>query len=147
MNSFINELFEYNFQVNQKLTDQIMENQGSIPEKALQLFCHVLNAHRIWNNRIEPKQTGFSGWEIHDILELHTINNTNYEASLQILNTFDVLQNIPYTNMQGRHLNSPVRDILFHIINHSTYHRGQIAALFRENGIEPLSTDYIIFKR
>lgn len=40
-----------------------------------------------------------------------------------------------------------IGDILFHIVNHSTYHRGQIASDFRESDIEPLNTDYIMFKR
>ncbi|WP_209331385.1 DinB family protein [Lunatimonas salinarum] len=34
-----------------------------------------------------------------------------------------------------------------HIVNHSTYHRGQIATLFRESGLQPVVTDYIMLKR
>jgi uncharacterized damage-inducible protein DinB len=40
-----------------------------------------------------------------------------------------------------------VQEILFHIINHSTYHRGQIMAQLRESGLEAISTDYIFYKR
>ncbi|QLH28398.1 MAG: hypothetical protein HWD63_02710 [Candidatus Parvibacillus calidus] len=39
-----------------------------------------------------------------------------------------------------------MKDIIFHIINHSTYHRGQIAMEFRQSGLEPLNTDYIFYK-
>ena len=37
--------------------------------------------------------------------------------------------------------------MLFHFVNHSTYHRGQIASNLKEHGIEPLVTDYIFYKR
>ncbi|WP_379084396.1 DinB family protein [Pedobacter sp. UC225_65] len=40
-----------------------------------------------------------------------------------------------------------VKDILFHVFNHSTYHRAQIATLFKESGITPPVTDFIILKR
>jgi uncharacterized damage-inducible protein DinB len=40
-----------------------------------------------------------------------------------------------------------IKDILFHIINHSTNHRGQIAVDFRNNGLEPLVLDYVFYKR
>jgi uncharacterized damage-inducible protein DinB len=37
--------------------------------------------------------------------------------------------------------------MLFHIVNHSTNHRGQIAVDFKSNGITPLGLDYIHYKR
>ncbi len=40
-----------------------------------------------------------------------------------------------------------IQDVLFHFINHSTYHRGQIAIQMKEAGLEPIATDYIFFKR
>lgn len=33
------------------------------------------------------------------------------------------------------------------LINHSTYHRGQITMLMKEAGLETLNTDYIFYKR
>ena len=54
---------------------------------------------------------------------------------------------VHYTNTNGQAFDNSVRDILFNVINHSTYHRGQIAREFREYGPEPLVTDYIFYKR
>lgn len=52
--------------------------------------------------------------------------------------------NIPTQREQS----SPkIKDIMFHIVNHSTYHRAQIATELKDHGIEPLKTDYILYKR
>ncbi|NNG11293.1 MAG: damage-inducible protein DinB, partial [Arenibacter sp.] len=40
-----------------------------------------------------------------------------------------------------------ITDMLFHIINHSTHHRGQISVDLRNNAIEPPVLDYAFYKR
>lgn len=147
MKAFFTELFDFNFRVNQTLADVINGHPATTPEKARRLFCHILNAHNIWNNRIQPTPPGYGVWEMHDNKQLKAINQANYEQSLQILSAFEPTDTLSYSNTKGDVFTSRVSEILFHIINHSTYHRGQVAALFRENGLEPPVTDYIIFKR
>lgn len=144
MEQFFKELFEYGHYFNQKLGDLFAANPDKISEKSVRLYSHILNAHQIWNNRIEPKQPAFGVWEIHPIENCKDIDKINYENSLLILDKFDLNDTINYKNTKGR---KSIRDILFHIVNHSTYHRGQIATEFRQNGIDPLVTDYIFYKR
>jgi uncharacterized damage-inducible protein DinB len=143
--SFFKELFEYNHHYNQKLCDFFSEHQ--ISEKSVRWFNHILNAHHVWNNRIEAKRPIFGPWDLHRLDGLKDIDTANFEQSLQILENFDLGEMIRYTNTKGEAFANKVRDILFHVINHSTYHRGQIAAAFRQQGIEPLVTDYIFYKR
>ncbi len=144
MKTFFKELFEYGYHFNQKLGDAFITNPDRISEKSVKLYNHILNAHQIWNNRIEPKQPALGVWEIHPIQNCKDIDKINYENSLLILDKFDLNDTINYTNTKGR---NSIRDILFHIVNHSTYHRGQIATEFKQNGIDPLVTDYIFHKR
>jgi uncharacterized damage-inducible protein DinB len=54
---------------------------------------------------------------------------------------------IAYKNTRGESFENSVRDILFHINNHSTHHRAQIAARIREAGITPPTSDYIFYRR
>lgn len=35
--------------------------------------------------------------------------------------------------------------LMQHVVNHSTYHRGQIAAMLRQLGSEPVATDFHVF--
>ena len=50
---------------------------------------------------------------------------------------------IEYHNMQGKPFRYPLRVLLQHVVNHSTYHRGQVATQLREIGAKPLSTDLL----
>ncbi len=147
MIQFFKELFEYSHHFNQKLCDVLNDNPYRGSEKAIKLYNHILNAHQIWNNRIDPKQTFFGVWEIHPVSDLKGIDKASFEQTLLILDKFDLNESISYTNTKGQTFTNSVRDILFHAINHSTYHRGQIATELRQNELEPLNTDYIFYKR
>lgn len=147
MKQFFKELFDYSNHVNQKLADVFNDSPDQTSEKAVKLFSHVLNAHQIWNNRIDAKQTPFSVWELHPVRDFKSIDQTNYEQSLQLLDKVDLNETINYTTSSGQAFNNSIRDILFHVINHSTYHRAQIATAFKQHGLEPLITDYIFYKR
>lgn len=147
MKAFLKDIFEYNHHFNQKLGDIFNENSDKISEKAINLFSHILNAHQVWNNRIEPKQATFGIWEVHPIQSFKNIDKMNYEHTQLILNKSDLNKTIDYTTRTGQAFNKKIKDLLFHTINHSTYHRGQIATEMRQCGIEPLATDYIRYKR
>ncbi len=147
MKPFLKELFEYSHHFNQKLYHVFNDHPDKTTEKAIGIYNHMLNAHQIWNNRIDKKQEPFGVWEIRPIQNCQDIDNVNYEQTLFILEKFDLNETIQYQNSQGQLFSNSIRDILFHVANHSTYHRGQIAMEFRQNGLEPLVTDYIFYKR
>lgn len=146
MKSFFNELFEYSHESNQKLAGMMLKNSGKVSEKSIRLFNHILNAHQIWNNRIDAMGVTFGVWEFHSMEDYSAIDRMNFENSLRILSNFELTDRVKYVNSKGDSFEKELRDILFHIINHSTYHRGQIASNFRETGLEPLISDFIYFK-
>jgi len=147
MKPFFKELFEYTHHCNKALIDAFNENSGKLPEKPILLLNHILNVHHIWNSRIIAKQSQFRIWDIQPPGKYTDINEDNFETSIKIIDSFDLDSSIQYANTKGLPFNNTVRDILYQIINHSTYHRGQIAMEFRQNNIEPLVTEYIVYKR
>ena len=52
-----------------------------------------------------------------------------------------------YTNSKEEVYENTLQEIITHVLNHSTHHRGQLALLLRDEGIEPPPNDFIIFKR
>jgi uncharacterized damage-inducible protein DinB len=52
-----------------------------------------------------------------------------------------------YRSLKGIESTSSLRDILTHVVNHSTYHRGQIARGIKAKGGVPPVTDFIAFAR
>ena len=147
MKDFFTELFEYNCHYNQKLADLFLLNLDKASDRSVKLFNHILNAHQIWNGRIEPDQNLFGVWDIHPAQDFIRIDKMNHEHSLLILEKYNMNQNADYKNGKGQCFSKKISDILFHIINHSTYHKGQIAAEFRQSEIEPIVTDYIFYKK
>lgn len=52
---------------------------------------------------------------------------------------------LEYTNTKGKRFAYPLRVTLLHVVNHASYHRGQITTLLRQIGARPLSTDLPLF--
>ncbi len=52
-------------------------------------------------------------------------------------------QPLAYVNFKGDTFTYPLGEILVHVANHGTYHRGQVATLLRQLGKTPASTDYL----
>jgi len=53
----------------------------------------------------------------------------------------------PYRNIQGMEYRFPVWQILLHLMNHGSYHRGQVSAMLRAAGFAPPATDLIVWYR
>jgi uncharacterized damage-inducible protein DinB len=53
-----------------------------------------------------------------------------------------------YQNTKREQFKQPVFQMLLHLFNHNTYHRGQLVTMFRQVGAEKIpSTDFIEFSR
>ncbi|WP_312824933.1 DinB family protein [Epilithonimonas sp.] len=140
------DLLEYNSHFNQLLIKIYLENKDSFNEKMTLLLNHILNAQQIWNSRIIIEES-FGVWQINPDEKLSEINQSNFENSIKILNERNLDEIIAYRNSKGDDFQNSILEILFHFINHSTYHRGQIAMLMKQVGLEPINTDYIFYKR
>lgn len=147
MKTFFQDIFEYTHHSNEKLINVLLQNPGIYSEKISLLTSHTLNAHHIWNHRIFGVSPALFVWQLLEIKDLQTINLENFEHSIEIIQKKGFSEKIAYTNSSGQNYTNTVQEILFHLINHSTYHRGQIISLLKNNGVEPITTDYIFYKR
>jgi len=57
------------------------------------------------------------------------------------------LRDVDYRQMNGQAFRSPVWHIVQHLVNHGTYHRGQVTTLLRQLGATAAGTDLIAFHR
>ncbi len=56
----------------------------------------------------------------------------------------DLKKELRYVNRQGEAWIYPLWQALFHLVNHQTYHRGQVTTLLRQLGVAPPQIDYLI---
>lgn len=66
-------------------------------------------------------------------------------AFLSKLTADRLTEPLTYQNFKGETWTYPMSEVLVHVANHGTYHRGQVATLLRQIGKTPISTDYLRF--
>ncbi len=146
MQDFFIDIFQYHHHYNQKLADLLLANPSPGLEKAISLFSHSINAHQIWNARILEKET-LGVHQLHTLNQCKVLDNANFLDTKEIFLTTPLDTKITYQNSKGLAFENSVKDILFHIANHFTHHKGQIIYKLRHQGVEPIVTDYIFYKR
>jgi uncharacterized damage-inducible protein DinB len=118
--------------------------------KSEELLSHIISAQKIWLNRILGRNTVIDPW--HKLTQEDWIPQSIPITAewINLLESFkenDFERRIEYTNTKGEKFFNTVKDIIVQVINHSTYHRAQIAQLIRQSGGEPAKTDYIVYQR
>jgi len=54
---------------------------------------------------------------------------------------------VAYTNLRGETFTQPLWQLLRHVVNHSTYHRGQLTTMLRQLGHGAVATDLVLYFR
>lgn len=150
-------IMEYDHWANIKLLEHIRQISEDIFHKPMngvfptisETFYHIYRAHRIWFKRCIPELVvDESVTEFHTIdhaknsfIELHGILVKAMQQS------YDNLGEIVYKSPKGRTFKNDFDEIIYHLVNHGTYHRGNIATMIRECGFKGTSTDYIQYLR
>ncbi len=146
MKDFFRDIFEYHHYFNQKLAEQLIEHEDQLTERTIPLFSHSINAQQIWNSRI-TKEEQFGVHQLHSLEECRQLDKENFRKTLDILRNRELDEVIKYRNSKGDEFQNSIQEILFHIANHFTHHKGQIISDLRQRGIAPIVTDYIFYKR
>jgi uncharacterized damage-inducible protein DinB len=125
---------------------------GSFPsiEKT---WLHIWDAQAIWLDRLNQQPIlswPSANFEGGDLAIFDGILQSSNDLIIKIQSLEKDLSNatISYKNMTGMEYKSSVADIIFHVVNHSTFHRGQIINMLQGLGVENIeSTDMITFSR
>ena len=99
---------------------------------------------------------GRSAASLPDVGQFHEISalRTRWQEDESRLNKFTAgvtqndLNNLhEYRTLKFGQYKNPLWLSMQHLVNHGTYHRGQITTMLRQLGAKPLSTDLIHFYR
>jgi uncharacterized damage-inducible protein DinB len=115
--------------------------------KARGIFAHNQMARRMWLSRLgvvaRPDWVMFPDWPLGRIETEMTELDRLWGSYLETLHQNDLSRAVHYTSTEGVEYISTISEILTHVHNHSTYHRGQIAALVTISGGDRAPTDFI----
>tara|TARA_R110001592_G_scaffold59831_2_gene181755 strand:+ start:10500 stop:10949 length:450 start_codon:yes stop_codon:yes gene_type:complete len=141
-------LYEYNIWANNLFVDVLKSNVYK-NEKITTLFHHIGNAQLIWLDRITHSEEDVPEvWTEGSLPDAIELVNRSSQRWLDFIYSQEEYENvIEYKNSKGETYETRISDILTHVANHSTHHRGQLATLLREEEITPPTSDFIFYVR
>jgi uncharacterized damage-inducible protein DinB len=156
----IRELFAYNRWANRRMLDAVArlsdeqfrrEIPSSFPsvEKTL---GHMLGSEWVWLQRWHGNSPMAlpADW---DLSRLDAIRarwravEEERDAFLQSLDDGDLQRTVAARTFAGVRYETPLWQMLRHVVNHATYHRGQVTTMLRQLGATPPATDLILYYR
>ncbi|OAQ39696.1 hypothetical protein A5893_08925 [Pedobacter psychrophilus] len=145
MKSHFIDLFNYDYWAN-CLIQQSIDEKPILNPKIENLFSHLLSAQKIWLNRCINKFEKIELWETKS--QLKDMMDKNHQDWIKFLNEIkeeDLEKLIHYQNTKGKTFQLALNNILTHLINHNTYHRGQIVQLLKSDRENLPATDYFLW--
>jgi uncharacterized damage-inducible protein DinB len=109
---------------------------------------HMVFAEWVWLRRWKGENpTSRPDWTTEPSLEtletkLHEVERERTEL-VDSLTDDDIQRDFPYRNMAGNPYSAPLGEQMAHVVNHATYHRGQLTTMLRQAGATPPSTDLV----
>ncbi len=148
MKRYFLKLYQYNAWANKRVLNALLRQQVS-DEKILSLMGHIVAAQFLWLHRIKglpPADVKLWGkYELARLADMAERAGTEWLAFIETTDDFN--REMTYRNYTGDPYTNNVEMVMIHLVNHSSYHRAQIAMLLRQNGLEPVNTDFITYDR
>jgi uncharacterized damage-inducible protein DinB len=148
MKKYFLKLYQYNAWANARVLNSLQQQNVS-DEKICSLMGHIVAAQFLWLHRIKgllPPDVKL--WGSYTLGQLKTMAEEAGKKWLDFVESQDDFnREMSYTNYVGEPYTNNVEMIMIHLVNHSSYHRAQIALLLRQKGLEPINTDFITYDR
>ncbi|MGH7889354.1 MAG: DinB family protein, partial [Thermodesulfobacteriota bacterium] len=139
------------FEAAAKLTsEQLHKDLGSSYRSVKGTLVHIVGAEWIWLRRwlgTSPKAL-LDPAEFSSVEEIKNRREAEEQERKEFLSTLtenSLKKPLSYTNIKSQPFSYPLWQALQHLVNHSTYHRGQVTTLLRQLGAQPKGTDLLIY--
>ena len=156
----IRQLYDYNAWANRRAieassaltAEQFTRPLGSSFSSVRDTLAHIYGAEWIWLERFQ----GRSPSSLPDAKEFTTLASLRerwleHEARLlgfvRGLTQADLDRVMEYKTLKFGVYRNPLWQSMQHLVNHGTYHRGQVTTLLRQLGAQPILTDLMHFYR
>jgi uncharacterized damage-inducible protein DinB len=129
--------------------DYVLEQGGGWPSLRA-TFVHIAGSTDAWAERF----SGRDATRLATIEELPGLEDAArvllaaQEKHGRLLPTYDAARlagSFTWKNLKGEEKTAPFGVVARHVVNHQTYHRGQISAMVRRLGHTPKSTDMVVW--
>jgi len=143
---------------------RLVEAAGRLPEdertrdfkhadrSVLGTLVHIFAADRVWLGRIHGNVPA-RFLDLETDMHMATLENDWPALAGRWLEWIDtqtdesLRQPLQYRDLKGNAYQTPLWQIVLHVVNHATHHRGQVVAMIRAMGHTPPSVDLIFYYR
>lgn len=130
--------------------EELTRDFRSADKHVLGTLAHVFAADRVWLGRIEGSPPAVFIDPVSD-LRLDVLQH-DWPALLERWQAWagvlaDASAPCTYQDLQGRTHTTPLWQIVLHVVNHGSHHRGQASAMMRAMGHAPPPLDLIRYYR
>lgn len=133
--------------------DRCMLKQESSFGTVKETLIHIRDAQYIWLGRLQGHSpdawpgNGFSGTSLQAAADL-VESSVQWESFVGGIHVERLGETVSYKNIRGQEFSNTIGQIIAHVMNHGTFHRGQIITMLRGAGYKDLKqTDLIAFFR
>ena len=144
----LRELYQYDDWANRRIITALKENYS---EKSHKILAHLLITEREYFERLYGKDsTGFDFWQNLSLEECGNLAREISEKYEKLIRRFEeegLDIRTKYKSSEGIGYENDFREMLTHVLFHSSIHRGNIMLKMREEGFTPPKIDYIIYLR
>jgi len=144
----LRELFRYNDWANRRI---IVALKTGVSERSLQILAHLLITEAEYYERLYGKDsTRFNFWPNLTLADCGELAKATAEQFEKLLRRFDdegLDIAARYRTSEGMQYENTYREMLSHVLLHSSIHRGNIIVKLREDEVEPPKIDYIVYLR
>lgn len=152
------QLYTYHVWANRRLLDHLATLPGDIFDRRVEsvfpsinhALAHMFAVDEMWFYRLQGDFSRKPSGDPFESLLKASEAFARLHQSMQSYLTDGQLnfeQTVSYTNSKGETFRNSILEIVQHMINHGTYHRGNISAMLHQMGHRGVSTDFIIFSR
>jgi len=147
-------LFDYNAWANERALgaagalsqEQFLRDLGNSFPSLRDTLAHILGAEWIWLRRWQgdSPSSGLAAADFPTVASLEdrfAALDRERRAFLDTLSEEGLARPFSYRDLAGNAHSLRLVESLQHLVNHGTYHRGQITTMLRQLGAKPVSTD------
>jgi uncharacterized damage-inducible protein DinB len=111
-------------------------------------LLHLFLSDRVWLSRLQGRpRLSFAddgeSWTLDTLGPAWTSVAEGYRQWAVEQNDAEAI--LEYVNLAGKPSSLPLWQVIMHVVNHATYHRGQITTMVRQLGHTPVATDLHVF--
>jgi uncharacterized damage-inducible protein DinB len=113
-------------------------------------LVHMADAMTIWARRLDGQTVSTRRAEadlptLDDAERLLREGHEAFDRLLAAVTPGQLATVWDYRNLKGEPQRAPLWAVYRHVVNHATYHRGQVAAKIKRFGVEPPATDFVFW--